>query len=138
MTGNVATPVSMSCAAVRPAWLLGMEKPRPMLPPTCPPGAWAMAEFMPTTSPRMLTRGPPELPGLIAASVWMALMKAVLAESPADTGRLSALMMPVVTVEDRPSGAPTATTCSPTWTSSESPKGRAVSPERSTRSTATS
>src|SRR5260370_14762640 len=26
---------------------------------------------MPITSPSMLTRGPPELPGLMAASVWM-------------------------------------------------------------------
>ena len=27
--------------------------------------------LMPTTSPRAFTSGPPELPGLIAASVWM-------------------------------------------------------------------
>ena len=27
--------------------------------------------LIPMTSPRMLTSGPPELPGLIAASVWM-------------------------------------------------------------------
>jgi hypothetical protein len=29
-----------------------------------------MAELMPITSPRVLTSGPPELPGLMAASVW--------------------------------------------------------------------
>ncbi len=31
----------------------------------------AIAVFMPTTSPRAFESGPPELPGLIAASVWM-------------------------------------------------------------------
>ena len=36
--------------------------------------------------------------------------------------------MPVVTVASSPSGAPTATTCSPTTTRSESPKVSAVSP----------
>jgi hypothetical protein len=30
-----------------------------------------IAALMPTTSPRMLNSGPPELPGFIAASVWM-------------------------------------------------------------------
>jgi hypothetical protein len=30
-----------------------------------------MALFTPTTSPRRFTSGPPELPGLIGASVWM-------------------------------------------------------------------
>ena len=37
---------------------------------------WAMAntaELMPTTRPRESTRGPPELPGLSATSVWMML-----------------------------------------------------------------
>jgi hypothetical protein len=30
-----------------------------------------MAVLMPTSSPRALISAPPELPGLIAASVWM-------------------------------------------------------------------
>jgi len=30
-----------------------------------------MAVFMPMTWPAMSTSGPPELPGLMAASVWM-------------------------------------------------------------------
>ena len=34
----------------------------------------AIAELTPMTSPSMSTSGPPELPGLIAASVWIALM----------------------------------------------------------------
>jgi hypothetical protein len=33
--------------------------------------SWEPAELIPTTSPRRFTSGPPELPGLIAASVWM-------------------------------------------------------------------
>ena len=45
--------------------LLGMANPTPANWPTLV----AMALFMPMTSPRMLTSGPPELPGLIGASV---------------------------------------------------------------------
>jgi hypothetical protein len=30
-----------------------------------------MEAFIPTTSPSAFTRGPPEFPGLIAASVWI-------------------------------------------------------------------
>ena len=32
----------------------------------------AIAEFIPMSWPFMFTKAPPELPGLIAASVWMA------------------------------------------------------------------
>ena len=56
---------------------IGIAKPTPMLPAWSPPvvpPVVAMAEFTPMTWPRMLTSGPPELPGLIAASVWTALM----------------------------------------------------------------
>ena len=78
----------------------------------------AIALLMPTTSPRMLTSGPPELPGLIAASVWIASMTVLASRrcrwlSPVRTGRFSALTMPLVTVPCRPSGEPIATTCSP-------------------------
>ena len=54
---------------------IGIAKPTPMLPasPDAPPLV-AIAEFTPTTSPARLTSGPPELPGLIAASVCTALM----------------------------------------------------------------
>jgi len=45
----------------------GMAKPSPSLPPDCE----MMNVLTPTTSPRVLTSGPPELPGLIGASVWM-------------------------------------------------------------------
>ena len=49
------------------AVLMGIAKPTPALSPV----RLAIAVFMPTTSPFMSNSGPPELPGLIAASVWM-------------------------------------------------------------------
>ena len=80
----------------------------------------------------MSTSGPPELPGLMAASVWTALSTvASLAPDscPTLTARFSALMIPVVTVPPRPSGAPNATTCWPTRNESELPMVTGVSPE---------
>ena len=97
---------------------MGIANPTPMLPdsPPMPPPAVAIAELTPTTWPRRLTSGPPELPGLIAASVCTALMYDEGSSSlppPVVTGRSSALTMPAVTVELRPSGEPRATTPSP-------------------------
>ena len=47
--------------------LEGIANPSPSEP--CP---WdMMSEFIPTTSPLRLRRGPPLLPGLMAESVWM-------------------------------------------------------------------
>jgi hypothetical protein len=43
-----------------------MANPIPMLPFVAPP---RIAALTPTTSPRTLSNGPPELPGLIEASV---------------------------------------------------------------------
>src|SRR4051812_47938681 len=118
----------MSSSATRLAWLMGMAKPRPTLPPWVPgwalPPGW-MAELMPMTAPLALSSGPPELPGLMEASVWMALMYE--AEDPwpslEATGRWTALTMPVVTVPDRPKGAPMAMVASPTAAWSELPSG---------------
>jgi hypothetical protein len=63
------------------------------------------------TAPAELTSGPPEFPGLIAASVWMALIKELSpADSPAVTARSFALTIPRVTVPERPSGEPMAIT----------------------------
>ena len=60
-----------SWSAVWRAWLIGIAKPTPM-EPACPPPfcSDAIAVLMPMTSPFMLTSAPPELPGLMAASVW--------------------------------------------------------------------
>ena len=46
---------------------MGMANPRP----TEPPLLLKIDEFTPITSPRALVSGPPELPGLMAASVWI-------------------------------------------------------------------
>ena len=45
----------------------GMAKPMPWLPPDCE----KMAVLMPMSRPALSTSAPPELPGLMAASVWM-------------------------------------------------------------------
>ena len=45
----------------------GMAKPMPIEPPD----GEKMAELIPITSPSRLNMGPPELPLLMAASVWM-------------------------------------------------------------------
>lgn len=82
------------------------------------------------------TSGPPELPGLIAASVWMALVIVssfcwAVAFSPmfsVVTGRSRAETMPVVTESARPSGLPSAITGSPTLSALESPTGRGLTP----------
>ncbi len=67
---------------------------------------------MPTTSPFMSTSGPPLLPGLMAASVWIAgyVVELPWSSEPTFTGRFSALTMPLVTVASRPNGDPMATT----------------------------
>ena len=95
------------------------------------PPSVAMAELTPTSSPFMLTSAPPELPGLIAASVWMASSTVFWfpASPPAATGRFSALMMPVVTVPSRPSGEPIATTSWPTRRLPDEPSVIGVSPD---------
>ena len=49
------------------AMSIGMAKPIPLLPE-------AMAVLMPMTLPSASRSGPPELPGLMAASVWMRLL----------------------------------------------------------------
>jgi hypothetical protein len=63
------------------------------------------AELMPTISPRVLISGPPELPWLMGASVWMKRRRS-LPPSP----RSVALTMPAVTVCPSPNGLPIATT----------------------------
>ena len=67
---------------------------------------------MPTTSPRASTSGPPELPGLMAASVWMNC-PGLRASSREGFGRFSALTMPRVTVKRNPNGLPKASTVCP-------------------------
>ena len=75
-------------------------RPTPSKPPPRPPleADW-MAELMPITFPLPSSSGPPELPGLIDASVCRALMyEALLVPEPSleATGRSLAETMPVV------------------------------------------
>src|SRR5438270_2022958 len=111
---------------------MGIAKPSPIEPPEDEPkepsDAVRIDELIPITSPLRSTSGPPELPGLIAASVWIAgYVVSWLAwpegalSDPTDTGRFSALTMPLVTVASSPKGDPIATTFSPTWMSSDVP-----------------
>ncbi len=92
------------------AWLIGMANPSPMFPvwPPCAEPMVKIAELTPMIRARPSTSGPPELPGLIGASVWIASMYAVgeSASLPAftTTGRWRAETMPWVTVPGRPSG----------------------------------
>ena len=74
----------------------GIAKPIPEPPAT-------IAVLIPTTSPCMFTSGPPELPGLMAASVCKKS-----SNGPWSSCRALALMMPAVTVACRPNGEPTA------------------------------
>jgi hypothetical protein len=72
---------------------------------------WIMAVLMPTTSPAEDTSGPPELPGLSAASVWMT--SSTSRPDAARSDRPSADTTPAVTGESKPSGLPIATTSWP-------------------------
>ena len=71
------------------------------------------------TSPLVFTKGPPELPGLIAASVW------TNSSIPSSNSifLFSELIIPVVTVGPpvKPKGLPIAMTIWPTLRPSESP-----------------
>ena len=107
----------------RLAVLIGTAKPMPTLPLPLPPVS--ICELTPMTWPCALSSGPPELPGLIGASVWMTLsmlkpLGAVIERCRADT-------TPVVSVRSRPNGLPIASVGSPTCTPEESPSVRGVS-----------
>ena len=60
-------PLSTSWSITRLTMLMGMAKPMPIDPPLCE----KIAVLMPITSPLRFSSGPPELPGLMLASVWM-------------------------------------------------------------------
>src|SRR5690625_3064028 len=117
-----ATPSAMSCWATSAAWSTGIAKPSPMLPDR-PPERDAIELVMPMTSPRASNSGPPELPGLTAASTWIALVTTDSVRLWVTTGRSRAEMIPVVAVESRPSGLPMASTACPTARSAHLPIG---------------
>ena len=66
---------------------------------------------MPTRRPALSSSTPPELPGLIAASVWITPRIVFPPPSGSVTiSRFSPLMTPVVSVWSRPKGLPMAKT----------------------------
>src|SRR6478609_459181 len=95
-----------------------------------------MAVLTPTTAPRDVTRGPPELPGLSAASVWMTL--SIKRPDWERKDRPSALTTPDVTVHWKPKGLPIATTNWPTRSVEDLPKVTGASPVALIRRTARS
>src|SRR3984893_11070340 len=70
-----------------------------------------MAVLMPITSAADDTNGPPELPGLSAASVW--ITSSVVRPLTERIERPSAETTPAVTVDSKPKGLPIATTNCP-------------------------
>src|SRR5215207_629714 len=137
----------MSWSAITRASSIGIANPTPMLPlcepAPAPPASEAIAVLMPMTSPSVSMSAPPELPGLMAASVWMASMTASVAPlgsspwSPKGESsgvscsvidRLSALTMPALTEPSRPRGLPMASTVSPTCRSALLPRVASVRP----------
>ena len=73
--------------------LEGMVKPWPRPMPT---------ELMPITSPCRSTRGPPELPGSISASVWMKSLRSGTSVSIPGMKRPLPLTIPKETVRSKP------------------------------------
>ena len=103
--------------AIRAIMFDGIANPTPEFEPEF---VWIWS-LRPSTWPSPSSSGPPELPGLIAASVWIApsivkLLGAVML-------RPTALTIPWVTVSGRLNGLPIATTGSPTWAAEESANG---------------
>src|SRR4051794_35281413 len=104
---RLTSPCATICSTTFRAMLIGTAKPIPTLPPLCE----KMAVLIPISRPSSVTSVPPELPGLIDASVWMKSSYPAPASTPV---RPSAETMPEVTVWPRPKGLPTASTKSPT------------------------
>jgi len=89
--------------------------------PADAPDGLKMAVVMPIRRPAESSSGPPELPGLMAASVW--IRWSMITPLSACSERSSAEMMPVVSVQSRPNGLPIANTFCPTLRSALVPTG---------------
>jgi hypothetical protein len=95
-------PLRMSSGTMRLTTSIGMAKPMPAYAPE----GETMAVVTPITRPAESISGPPELPGLIATSVWMT--SAISRPPLVGRRRFSALMMPLVSDWSRPNGLPIA------------------------------
>ena len=90
--------------------LTGIANPIPILAPV-----WEiMAVLIPIRRPLASSKGPPELPLLIAASVWMKFSYDPSCSSTPSSDFLVAEIIPMVTVIPIPRGLPAAKTMSPT------------------------
>ena len=108
--------------------LAGIANPTPELVPDAVSICW----LMPITLPSASSSGPPELPGLIDASVWIALS---IENSLSDwIERSVAETIPVDSDCSSPNGLPIAATCSPTAYSSRSEISSVARSSRPTRS----
>ena len=118
--GRVILPFLTNWLMTRTTSLLGIEKP---IPSTLLPlvSDASFIELIPITWPAILISGPPELPELIAASVWITLVAA--APDLAVMVRFLAEMIPLVTVlaYSLPIGDPIANTSCPAAISLEFP-----------------
>ena len=124
---RVTLPLARNCSTIDMASLIGIASEIPMKPPLRD----TICELMPTTSPFMLSNGPPELPGLTATSVW-------IKGRYSPVSRPKALTIPEVTVDSRPKGEPIAITHCPFLSSLALPIGKVAIPLASTLSKATS
>ena len=100
--GRRTRPIVIRSLMTALAVLMGIAKPIPALwfdPPV------AIMLLMLMTSAREFSKGPPELPGLMAASVWMA--SSISEPCGVRMGRIE-LMMPRVMVPLSPNGLPMA------------------------------
>ena len=104
----------MSCRAIERTVFDGIAKPTP----SEPPDSLSICALTPITRPRRSRSGPPELPWLMAASVW--IVSVIVKLFGAVISRWSALTIPLVIVPSRPNGLPSASTGSPTSTALES------------------
>ena len=108
-------PFLMRSGTTRFTTSTGTAKPMPALAPE----GEKMAVLTPIRRPAESSSGPPELPGLIAASVWITPDNS----RPSCVGRrrCSALMTPLVNVWSSPNGLPMAKADCPTLRSAELP-----------------
>ena len=118
MTGRVTWPNRTICSTMPFTASIGNANPTPANAPL----GDAIAVFTPMSEPLLSSNGPPELPGLMAASVWMtpAMGRPVAALA---ISRPTPETTPVVSVWSRPNGLPIANTFCPTSMVLDRPSG---------------
>src|SRR2546423_15646378 len=115
MYGRASFWPASACCMIGRAMLIGIAKPIPLL-------LAAIAVLIPMTLPAASRSGPPLLPGLIAASVWMRFVSCWAGGPSTVIVRPFADTMPLVALfEYVPGGVPVATTRWPTLRAGELP-----------------